>query len=226
MHGPSLRALLLDLYGTLVWADWPALRAGRAALARLVGVDEALMLEQWRRTHRERMLGAYDGLEGDLAEVLRGCGVSLPPERLGELAHLEYENWARGVHLYEDTVPQLQRLRQAGYRLAIVSNSSREAAAVVDALGLGRLVDAVVVSWQVGSLKPEAAILQVALDRLGAAPGQALLVDDDPVNLDAARSLGLATVLMVRQGGPPDHSPHPSARTLADLWPLLQAPGG
>ena len=62
MHGPSLRALLLDLYGTLVWADWPALRAGRVALARQVGVDEALMLEQWRRTHRERMLGAYDGL--------------------------------------------------------------------------------------------------------------------------------------------------------------------
>ena len=98
-------------------------------------------------------------------------------------------------------------------------------------LALDRLVDTVVLSCEVGWLKPEPAILEAALERLGVPPEKALLVDDLPSNLDAAASLGLQTVLMARPGGrsvpprdgtaPTDGGGHTRVEGLAELWTLL-----
>jgi putative hydrolase of the HAD superfamily len=210
-----VEAVLLDLYDTLVWADWVALRSGRDRLAERAGVEIAVAREQWAQTHDRRMRGLNRGLEGDLAAVFEACGVATTPDLLRDLAAEEYANWAGGVRAYEDVAPELGRLRAAGYRLAIVSNASCEAGGVVASLGLDRLVDTVVLSCDVGFLKPEPAILQAALERLGTSPEQALLVDDLPTNLDAAASLGLRTALMARPGGrtvPPSDAPHRSTR--------------
>jgi HAD superfamily hydrolase (TIGR01509 family) len=225
-------AVLLDLYDTLVWADWVALRSGRDRLAERAGVEVSLAREQWAQTHDRRMRGLNKGLEGDLAAVLEACGVATTPDLLRDLAAEEYANWAGGVRPYEDVVPELARLRAAGYRLAIVSNASCEAGGVVAALGLDKLVDAVILSCDVGWLKPEPAILQAALERLAvAAPERALLVDDLATNLDAAASLGIQTVQMARPGGrsvpprdgvePPGGGSHTHVAGLPDLWKLL-----
>ena len=223
-------ALLLDLYDTLVWADWSALRSGRDRLAVQAGVDTAAMREQWAQTHDRRMRGLNRGLEGDLSAMLVACGLTPSPDLLRDLAALEHANWAGGVRLYDEVLPELARLRQAGYRLAIVSNASCEAGGVVQALGLDRAVDAVVLSCDVGALKPEPALLEAGLARLGVAAERALFVDDVAANLDAAAGLGIRTALMARPGGrtvnPPDGQDgradrHPRITRLADVWPLL-----
>jgi putative hydrolase of the HAD superfamily len=226
-----VHAVLLDLYDTLVWADWVALRSGRDRLAARAGVEIAMAREQWAQTHDRRMRGLNKGLEGDLAAVFEACGLAATPDLLRDLAAEEYANWAGGVRAYEDVAPELGRLRAAGYRLAIVSNASCEAGGVVAALGLDKLVDAVILSCDVGWLKPEPAILEAALERLGSQPERTLLVDDLPTNLDAAASLGLRTVLMARPGGrsvpprdgtaPPPGGSHTRIEGLADLWNLL-----
>jgi HAD superfamily hydrolase (TIGR01509 family) len=223
---PEFEAVLLDLYDTLVWADWNALRTGRDQLAQRAGAEVLVMREQWARTHDRRMRGLNRGLEGDIAAMLEACGVRSTPDLLRDLAVAEYANWAGGVRLYPDVEPELQRLRQAGYRLAIVSNASCEAGGVVAALGLDGLVDTVVLSCDVGALKPEPEILHAALDRLGVAPRHAVLVDDLPANLEAARGLGLRTVLIQRPGGrltaPEEQGVgHPRIRGLEELWGLL-----
>jgi FMN phosphatase YigB (HAD superfamily) len=199
---PGVEAVLLDLYDTLVWADWTALRSGRDRLAARAGAEVPVAREQWAQTHDRRMRGLNRGLEGDLAAILEACGVAATPD--------------------------------AGYRLAIVSNASCEAGGVVSALGLDALVDAVILSCDVGWLKPEPAILQAALERLDVQTERALLVDDVAANLDAAASLGLRTALMARPGGrttspggaapgaeetPPAH--HATIASLSELWQLL-----
>ena len=219
----TVDAVLLDLYDTLVRPDWPKLAAGRDELAVRAGADPAVMREQWRCTHERRMLGQYGGLEGDLAAVLGASGVTPSATLVRELARREYANWAAGVHLYADVRPALGRLRRLGYRLAIVSNASCEAGNVVYALGLDWTVDAVVVSCQVGALKPDPVMLRIALDRLDVRPERALLLDDVPANLSAAARLGLLTVLIARQGLPvagPD-AQHPCITDLSGLWALL-----
>lgn len=228
----SARAILLDLYDTLVRPDSAALTANRARLAEQLGIDPLLMAEQWRATHDGRMRGTYGSLEADLAAVVQGCGVEAPSdEALAAMARLEYASWGAGVVPYPDTRETLAALRDAGYRLAIVSNASREAASVVKALELDQAVQAVVVSCEVGALKPEPALLHAALERLAVSARDAILVDDAPENVTAANELGVTGVLIRRPGLKPRDGPitAPTISSLAELWPLLRqhpAPSG
>lgn len=219
-----VRAVLFDLYETLVWSDQQMLDAGRAALAQRAGVEPREFIEQMGRTEDARFRGALGGLEAQLAEVLRACGTAPAPELLHELAALERATWARGVHLYDDTLTQLRALRRAGRRLALVSNCAAQTAARVAELGLDREVDCVVLSCDVGVLKPEPGIFVIALGRLGVPAHDGIFIDDRPQHLDAARTLGLRTVLIERgTARPPANPRHTRITALAELRPLLQA---
>lgn len=194
------RAVLLDLYGTLIEPDWGALTAGRDAIADRVGVPRAAAHAAWATTHEARMRGLHGSLEGDLAAVLATAGGVgsdlLTDDLLAGLAAFERANWRRGVRLYPDVVPMLGRLRRAGARLAIVTNSSAEAAAVIPALRLSELVDVVLASCDAGSVKPD--LLVLAMRKLGVTRAEAVLVDDEPAQIEAARRMGLDTILIRR----------------------------
>jgi HAD superfamily hydrolase (TIGR01509 family) len=219
---PEVDAVLFDLYDTLVRPDLPTLDAGRVTLAARAGVDPKVLREQWHRTGEARTLGTLGGMEAELAEMLSACGVMANGPLLRELAELEYETWRRGVQLYDDSVPYLRRLRRQGCRLAIVSNCSCQAGAIVQSLGLDREVEAVVLSWEVGVSKPDPAILRIALGQIETPPARALLVDDRPDNLDAALALGLRTALIARDGlHRQAASAHPRISSLYELDPLV-----
>jgi putative hydrolase of the HAD superfamily len=194
------RAVLLDLYGTLVEPDWAALTAGRDVIADRVGVPRAAAHAAWTATHEARMRGQHGSLEGDLAIVLATAGGVrsdvFTRDLLAELAALERANWRKGVRLYPDVVPTLGRLRRAGARLAIVTNASAEAAAVIPALGLDGLVDAVLASCDAGTLKP--GLLVLAMRDLGVTSAETVLVDDEPAQVAAAKRLGLDAILIRR----------------------------
>jgi len=48
-----------------------------------------------------------------------------------------------------------------------------------------------VVSWELGVLKPDARIYRIALERLGVPAGEALFVDDRPENVAGAEAVGM-----------------------------------
>jgi HAD superfamily hydrolase (TIGR01509 family) len=190
------RAILFDLYGTLVEPDWVMLRAGRDAIADRLGVPRAAAHAAWAATHSARMRGEFASLEGDLAAVRAAAGGrdSANGLLLSELAAVERANWCRAVRLHDNVIPMLLRLGHAGMRLAIVTNASAEAAEVIPALGLDALVDVVVASCNARLLKPD--LLSLALRDLGVSEKEALLVDDEPGQVAAARRMGLSAVLV------------------------------
>jgi putative hydrolase of the HAD superfamily len=51
-----------------------------------------------------------------------------------------------------------------------------------------------IISAEVGIAKPDARIYQIAVDRLGVLPGEALFVDDVIENIQSARAFGLKTI--------------------------------
>ena len=77
-----------------------------------------------------------------------------------------------------DTHEALARLRAAGIRLGIVSNSDGRVEQALEAAGLRDYFDVVVDSALVGVEKPDPAIFRAALDALGVAAGEALYVGD------------------------------------------------
>jgi HAD superfamily hydrolase (TIGR01509 family) len=191
-------AVLLDLYDTIVWSEWFRLRD---AIAARIGDDmEAERLQKaFEQTRPARGVGAFDGVDGDMAAVLQAAAVAYDPSLVDELVELERAHLENGVHLYDDAVPVLASLRERGVKTALVSNCSHSTRPVVERLDLGVAFDRVILSFEVHAMKPDPAIYRATLEQLGGvAPERAMFVDDQPQYCDGATAIGLDTRLILR----------------------------
>ncbi len=191
----AISAALIDLYDTLAWTEWPRMRT---EVERRVGVGRDALLDAYVRTRHARSLGTFGTIEGDLRAVLDAAGVDADPTTIRGLAERTETFLATGVHLWDDALPVLRELRDRGIRTAIVSNCDHGTRAVVERLGLEEETDAVILSFEIGSAKPEPAIYLAALEALDARPHQAAFVDDQVQYCDGAAELGLRAVLLAR----------------------------
>jgi putative hydrolase of the HAD superfamily len=217
----EVRAVLLDLYDTLAWTQWPTMRA---ELEGRFGIGEADLLRAFTTTRLARSIGAYGTAEGDLAAVLEAAGVPTDEKLVHELNETRMKAFAEnGVHLWEDSLPTLRELRARGLRTAIVSNCDHSTRPIVDELGLEREADAVVLSFEVGVAKPDPGIYQAALDALAARPEEAVFVDDQAAYCEGAEAIGIRSFLILRDDAdPPEGISAPGDRlVLHDLRPLL-----
>jgi HAD superfamily hydrolase (TIGR01509 family) len=108
--------------------------------------------------------------------------------------HLVENVWTR---LFDGVVPGLQRLRELGMRLALVSNSEGTVEALFERLDLSRYFHAVVDSWHLGVTKPDPAIFLHALERLGVTAAEAVMVGDSmKADVGGAMAAGLQAVLI------------------------------
>jgi putative hydrolase of the HAD superfamily len=217
----EVRAVLIDLYDTLAWTEWPSMRA---ELEERFGVSEGELLRAFTSTREARSTGAYGSAEGDLAAVLDAAGVPTDPELVRELNETRMKAFAEnGVHLWEDSIPTMRELRARGLRTAVVSNCDHATRPIVDELGLEREADAIVLSFEVGVAKPDAGIYRAALDALGARPEEAVFVDDQAAYCEGAEALGIRSFLIVREDADPAEGVGLAGnrRVLHDLRSLL-----
>lgn len=195
-----VRAVLLDLYDTLVWSEWPAIRA---ELEGRLGVSTADLLRAYTVTRPARSVGAFGNPRGDLTAVLEAAGVTPDPATVDDLVRRTERFLRTGVALHEDSLPAIRELRRRGFGTAVVSNCDHLTGPVVERLGLAEATDAVVLSFEVGAAKPDERIYRTALERLGATAGEAVFVDDQAAYCDGAAALGMTTFLIRRDGAAP-----------------------
>jgi HAD superfamily hydrolase (TIGR01509 family) len=100
-----------------------------------------------------------------------------------------------GWVLYADTAGTLTALKEAGVPVAVVSNVGFDIRPLFDAWGFAGLVDAYVLSYEVGRTKPDPAIFLRACGALGVEPERALMVGDTPADAGAVRA-GLAALVL------------------------------
>ncbi|WP_323747836.1 HAD-IA family hydrolase [Catenulispora rubra] len=93
-----------------------------------------------------------------------------------------------------DMVAYVAAARAAGVVTALLSNSFGGPYDVYADLGLLGLFDVVVLSDQAGVRKPDPAIYDMTLQRMGVAGPQAVFVDDVADNLLPAEALGITTI--------------------------------
>jgi len=97
-----------------------------------------------------------------------------------------------------DVAGTFRSLQEAGLRVAIVSSDDRSAIdSAIEALGVGSLLDVVVAGDEGLDAKPAPAALHEAARRLGVEPDRLLYVGDSWVDAEAARSAGVAGVVLV-----------------------------
>ena len=141
------------------------------------------------------------------------------PERSLELADAArrlYVDPDVGWELFPDTLPTLERLSQAGWTHAILSNHVPELRLLVAALGLDDIVALLSCSAETGYEKPHAQAFASVLDRVR--PARAWMVGDNVVaDVLGAEAVGLPAVLVRR----PDPRAERYADSLAGVEPFL-----
>jgi HAD superfamily hydrolase (TIGR01509 family) len=198
--------VLLDALGTLVELEppWPSLRS---TLSTRHGIEvsepdakRAMLAEMayYRSHHQEGSDGAtLAGLRQSCARVLR--------DQLPQTSSLGLEEMTEALldslrfTPFPDAAHSLAALRAAGLRLAVVSNWDCSLRSVLGQVGLAGAVDAIVVSAEVGVLKPNPAIFNAALVELRCEANEAVFVGDSfETDVLGARAAGLRALLLER----------------------------
>jgi 2-haloacid dehalogenase len=221
----GISACVFDAYGTLF--DYASAAAAcrdvlgdRHERLAVLWRDKQLQYT-WLRTLEDRYVDFWQVTGDALDFALAALGVDDAALR------------ARLMSLYltlapfPDVTDTLERLRRAGFKLAILSNGSPTMldAAVANA-GIGTLLDAVLSVDAVRVFKTHPKAYQLAVDRLGVPPSAISFQSSNAWDAYGASAFGMRVVWCNRYGqgrenlpGAPDHE----IRTLAELPALLGA---
>ena len=91
---------------------------------------------------------------------------------------------------YPDTAEVLKGLHRQGIKTAVVSNIAFDVRPAFGALGVADYVDEFVLSFEVGAIKPDAAIFETALARLDVEASHAVMIGDSDEADGGARAVG------------------------------------
>jgi HAD superfamily hydrolase (TIGR01509 family) len=97
---------------------------------------------------------------------------------------------------YPDTADVLAGLHRRGIKTAVVSNIAFDVRPAFQSIGAADFVDEFVLSFEVGAVKPDPAIFQTALTRIGVAAKDAVMVGDSEEADGGARALGCGFLLV------------------------------
>jgi HAD superfamily hydrolase (TIGR01509 family) len=179
------RALLFDLDGTLAETDSLHLPTWVDALRPYgIEIDEEF--------YRERISGRSNSkiVEDLLPNVSAEEG-----RALAEAKEASFRERADELELLPGLLDFVRGAKDRGLSLALVTNAPGEnVEAMLLALELRELFDEVVLSDEVGRVKPDPAPYRGALDRLGVAPEEALAFEDSTSGIASSVGAGIPTV--------------------------------
>ena len=209
----ALDAVLFDFHGTL------AMTVDPIAWVTAAAADCGVSLDRGRATVLADRIATAGGLPGvakpsripphlaeawanrDLyeqshREAFVGLAATVPCDVPG-LAEAIYERveTAPCWQPYPDALPTMNALYAAGVKIAVVSNIGFDIRPLLASWSMLNLCDAVVLSYEVGCVKPDQKIFLRACAQLGVEPERALMVGDTPADAGAA-AIGCAALIV------------------------------
>jgi putative hydrolase of the HAD superfamily len=214
-----VRACLIDVYDTILKSYF---EKRVTELVTPLGIAVGDWLTEWEKTREDRDRGRLTTAAA-IGLALPVFGIEPDPALVEELLRRDRAYALNHTMVYDDTVPFLRWLRSRGVLTAFVSNCSDQTRPQLEQLGLIPLVDAVVLSCEIGSMKPYPEMYVTALEELGVAAVDAVFVDDQPRFCAGAEAVGVRPIQIAR--GEPDGyvSPlnFPVVHSLVEVQSLL-----
>ena len=220
----EIRALTFDTYGTLVdWRSSVLAELGAFGAAHDLHLDWEVFLDEWKSAYRSGMDKVDSGewpwttidviYRRRLDELLaarRIAGV-----RDAEVAELNRVWWR--LRPWPDTVAGLTRLRRR-YVITPLSNASF-AGMVHLAKSAGLPWDCIITAENARCYKPRAEVYLTAIELLGMAPAEVMMVAAHNYDLAAARAHGMRTAFLPR---PTEYGPGQSTDLVAESdWDIV-----
>jgi 2-haloacid dehalogenase len=224
----EIRALAFDQYGTIVDMQKGLVEAAAPFLKQKGwGGEPNRFVTWWRRTHFENSM--IDSLcdrghtpyreigQRAVAHVMDRCGIAYTPDEVkrlvGEIEKLEP---------FADVPAALEKLRRAGYELAILSNGDRD---MLNAAKphIGFAFDHVISVEEAGYFKPHWKTYAVAEKVIGEDRSRILFVANHAFDCIGAKSYGMRTAFVDRRRRPFGRSPHQPDLVVANFNELALA---
>ena len=234
--GLMIKAVSFDFYNTLV-RFWPPLEEIQQAACHELGLtvrEEAIIrgyavadvlfnrenedrpLSNRSEEDRLEFFGRYEQL------ILETAGVAVTmdlAQRVWKLAMSVPKDFIP----FNDVVPALEQLREAGYKVGVITNLRRDLGELCRQVGLSPYLDFMVSSEEVGMEKPHPPIFMAALKRVGAKPEEVVHVGDQlRSDVLGAQGVGMRAVLIDRSGYGPDAVDCPKIAGLSELSQILE----
>jgi putative hydrolase of the HAD superfamily len=133
------------------------------------------------------------------------------------------------VELIPGALDTLRRLRQEGFRLALITNgNAQEQRAKVERAELEPLFEFVLIAGEFGVSKPDQRVFRHTLKQMDVLPAETWMVGDNLLNdVGGAQAVGIYGVWVDGQGtGLPEHSPVRPDRTVRSIVELVPDAGG
>ena len=182
-----IKAIFFDLDGVLVDAcDW-----------HYHSLNDALEFHKGFRISYEDHIDKYNGLPTSVK--LDMLGVSEKEKE--SIWRMKQDRTLENIKMYGSTdkykIRMLSQLREEGYKLVCVTNSIRETAIeMLRSTGQLELFDFIITNEDVENNKPHPDCYMLAMNRLGLAKQECLIVEDSPKGKQSAYASG-AKVLEV-----------------------------
>jgi HAD superfamily hydrolase (TIGR01549 family) len=104
-----------------------------------------------------------------------------------------------GYRPFDDVLPALQRLREAGVKRAVISNADDDVTELCTHMAFAHEMNLIVTSAIVGYEKPDARTFEAAFEPLGVDPAHALHIGDQPKSdVAGALAVGMRAALIDR----------------------------
>lgn len=183
----SIHAIIWDVGGVLVRTeDW----APRDNLANRLGLT--------RQELNDLVFGTPENAAAQLGEITheehwdkfrKTLQISVE-----EVKQLEQEFFA-GDKLDVDLVDFIRALKK-NYHIVLLSNAlSNLRIAITNEWKIDDAFHQIIISAEVGMMKPDEAIYELTLERMGFEPYETVFIDDFPRNIEGARQVGMHTIL-------------------------------
>jgi FMN phosphatase YigB (HAD superfamily) len=235
---PGIEAVLFDYGGTLVTFEYPAaellavVERFRPAIAAATGRPAApapelmervlLPLEEFVHTPSTDEISYLDVFAGVWRDR---AGLDLPRGLLYEILDAEQQVWDRAACVDSAGLQVLEWLGDNGFRRALCSNAPFPPEMMlrqVKGNGIGRRVDGVVFSSQVGWRKPAPEIYRAALEAVAVDAGRALFVGDRVrEDYEGPHAVGMQAIICTAHAESPPGDGIPTIGSLAELAELL-----
>lgn len=204
-----IEVVFLDAGGVLLYPDWErvsgileryGIRATSAQLAEAEFPAKRRMDDADFRT----TTGDITEPDGYLGWVVKAAGIEYDHEALHAAAREFHDEHVR-ANLWSvvpnEVHPALARLRAAGYRLGLISNTEDNLRPVLARTGLDAQFESLVLSSEVGSEKPDPAIFREAMRQMAVSPEHAVFVGDFySIDVAGARGVGITPILLDARG--------------------------
>ena len=191
--------IIFDLFHTLISPEdfWPADYSRERAAAQVLGIDDAFLAEYWNGPGRSRYLSRP--VVDLFRDAAHRADVAVADESLAGALEMygRYHDDALTAPR-TDVVRGLEALREAGYRLALLSNADDREVSGWPTSPLSELIPIAGFSYRIGAAKPDPEAYRAVLDQLGNDPRSVIFVGDGgSQEFEGARRAGIERIVCV-----------------------------